>query len=69
MITVCAGRLTPQASVEVQTSSLSRPHSKSCSVSERSGRSMPAWCTPMPLANSCCTSAERDLSTWRFQSE
>ncbi len=25
---------------------------------------MPAWCTPSPLANSCCTSFALDLSTY-----
>ena len=41
-MTVCAGRLTPQARVAVQKRTLINPHSKSCSVIVRSALSMPA---------------------------
>ena len=48
MMTVCAGRFTPQASVAVQHSTLMTPHSNICSVIVRSDRSIPAWWIPMP---------------------
>mmetsp|Transcript_3399 Transcript_3399/g.7067 ORF Transcript_3399/g.7067 Transcript_3399/m.7067 type:complete len:216 (-) Transcript_3399:1040-1687(-) len=63
MMTVCAGRLTPHASVAVQTSTLMSPSPKSRSMSDRSGRSIPAWWMPKPLAKSVRSSWLRDLST------
>jgi len=41
MITVCAGKLMPQANVAVQQSTLIKPCSNNCSVMVRSERSMP----------------------------
>mmetsp|Transcript_18092 Transcript_18092/g.68344 ORF Transcript_18092/g.68344 Transcript_18092/m.68344 type:complete len:217 (-) Transcript_18092:343-993(-) len=71
MMTVCAGRLTPQASVAVQQSTLISPAMNSCSARLRSLRSMPAWWMPMPMPTSSrsswflllpsCRSSE---STW-----
>lgn len=49
--TACAGRLTPQASVAVQTNTLIRPLEKSCSTKVRSCLSIPAWCVLNPSGN------------------
>ena len=43
MMTVCAGRLTPHASVAVLTSTWMWPSAKRSSTSVRSARVMPAW--------------------------
>jgi len=43
MMTACAGRLTPQASVAVHTSTLINPSENSLSTRLRSCLSMPAW--------------------------
>lgn len=42
IITACAGKLTPQASVDVQTSTLINPSSKYFSIAVRSALTMPA---------------------------
>ena len=68
MMTVCAGRLTPQASVAVQQSTLMWPCEKRRSVRLRSLRSMPAWWWPKPRSNSALSCPLRDFCTSFFTS-
>ena len=63
MMTVCAGRLTPQASVAVQQRTFTWPSEKRRSVRLRSERSMPAWWMPKPDLKSCFTWPLRDRAT------
>ena len=63
MITVCAGRFTPHASVAVHTSTFTTPSLNIFSVRVRSARSIPAWWMPKPDSNSSASSRLRDLPT------
>ena len=56
MITVCAGRLTPHASVAVLTSTCVWPSANSSSTSVRSERFMPAWWMAKPKGSSSFSS-------------
>ena len=55
IITVCAGKFTPQASVAVHTSSWIKPSENSFSIRLRSERSIPAWWHPNPFSTSSLT--------------
>jgi len=63
MITVCAGRLTPQARVAVQTSTFKSPCENSFSTRLRSALSIPAWWMPTPFSNNAFSSLFLDLPT------
>ena len=62
MITVCAGRFTPHASVAVLTSTCTCPSAKSSSTSVRSARLIPAWWMANPYGSTSRRSAERHCS-------
>ena len=51
MITASADRLTPQASVAVDTRTLIRPLEKRCSTTDRLVRNIPAWWMLKPSEN------------------
>lgn len=65
MMTACAGRLMPQASVAVHTSTLTSPSANSRSTRFLSLRSMPAWWMLKPSAKRSRSCLLRDLSTCR----
>ena len=57
MITVCAGRFTPHASVIVDTSTWISPRPNSSSTAVRSERQSPAWWMAKPAGSSCFRSS------------
>ena len=63
MMTQWAGRLTPHASVAVQTRTRTCPFMKRRSIRFLSERSIPAWWIPNPNGKSAFISRLRDFST------
>ena len=57
MMTVCAGRFTPHASVAVDTSTCTWPPANRSSTSLRSARAMPAWWMAKPYGSTSFRSA------------
>lgn len=58
MITVCAGRLTPQARVAVETNTDMWPFEKRSSTKFLSFFDKPAWWNPMPVPNNAWSSKQ-----------